>query len=92
MPGRRCAIYGCNNSREVTKTSDENIIYHNFPKGKDFVSNIMLEKWISCCKRANKFNPGTSAICSTHFTQNDYKRDLQNELLGKMINFRYLTK
>lgn len=88
MPGRRCGIYGCNNSRVVTKISNANIVYHSFPKGKNFVSQTILKKWIHCCKRADKFNPDTSVVCSVHFTENDYERDLQNELLGKMINFR----
>ncbi|KAJ8971271.1 hypothetical protein NQ317_001173 [Molorchus minor] len=82
MPGRRCAIYGCNNSRVVTKITDCNIVYHSFPKGKDFVSSTILRRWVNYCKRGDKFNSNTATICSIHFTQNDYERDIQNELLG----------
>ncbi|KAJ8934694.1 hypothetical protein NQ318_009569 [Aromia moschata] len=87
MPGVRCAVYGCNHSREVTRINSPNIIYHSFPKQKDFVSKTVLEEWIKCCKRGDQFNPRTSVICSVHFTQNDYKRDLRNELLVKKITF-----
>ncbi|XP_018566821.1 uncharacterized protein LOC108907566 [Anoplophora glabripennis] len=82
MPGRRCAMYGCNNSRISTKTDNPEIVYHNFPKGKQFGSNIIRKEWIRCCKRGDNWNPSTSQICSIHFVENDYERDMRNELLG----------
>lgn len=33
------------------------------------------------CKRKDDFNPEVSRICSDHFTEEDYQRDLRNELL-----------
>jgi DNA/RNA endonuclease G (NUC1) len=84
MPGRRCAVFGCNNSRIRTKVTNSEIVYHNFPKGKsNFVSDTVRKEWIRRCKRADKWNPDTSQICSVHFTANDYERDMRNELLGK---------
>jgi hypothetical protein len=84
MPGRRCAVFGCNNSRIRTKITNSEIVYHNFPKGKsNFVSDTVRKEWIRRCKRADKWNPNTSQICSVHFTANDYERDMKYELLGK---------
>ncbi|KAL5234328.1 hypothetical protein ACI65C_001738 [Semiaphis heraclei] len=34
------------------------------------------------CKRADKWNPSSSFICSDHFNNDDYIRNLQAELLG----------
>jgi THAP domain len=83
MPGIRCAIYGCNNSRLASKVSGQDLIFHVFPKPKDLVSNTMRREWISRCKRQDRFNPDTSRICSAHFVESDYERDLQSELLGR---------
>jgi hypothetical protein len=49
------------------------------------VSQTMRNEWINRCKREDKLNPETSRICSKHFVETDYERDLQNELLGKKI-------
>jgi len=50
---------------------------HSFP-----VKNPALCKiWISRCKR-DKFNIQNSSICSNHFTDDDYERDLEHELLN----------
>jgi hypothetical protein len=83
MPGRRCAVFSCNNSRVVTKRKGETVVYHAFPKGNDLVSSTIKKEWIRRCARADKWNPNNSQVCSVHFTSNDYERDLQNELLGK---------
>lgn len=69
------------NSRFVTKVSKPEIIYHNFPKDNTFVSKTIRQEWINRCKRAYKWNPATSHICSVHYIQNDYERDMKNELL-----------
>jgi hypothetical protein len=63
----------------------QDIIFHSFPKPKDMVSQTMRNEWINRCKREDKLNPETSRICSKHFVETDYERDLQNELLGKNI-------
>ena len=82
MPGMRCAVFGCNNSLIETKKKGLKVIYHRFPQGNNLTSSTIRNEWIRRCKRADKMNPNTSVICSTHFTQQDYERDLQNELLG----------
>ncbi|XP_030766331.1 uncharacterized protein LOC115890293 [Sitophilus oryzae] len=82
MPGRRCAVFSCNNSAFATKRSKLDIIYHNFPKAKNPVSKNTLKEWVLRCRRADNFNPANSSICSIHFKDTDYDRDLRNELLG----------
>ncbi|GBN36193.1 hypothetical protein AVEN_241703-1 [Araneus ventricosus] len=52
-------------------------MYHRFPQ------NRALNKiWEERCKRKYEFNVKNAVICSEHFTEDDYERDLRNELLG----------
>ena len=69
-----CAVAICNSPK------CNSIIYHKFPKDSE-----LAKKWIVACKRKDKINPKTSSVCSEHFLPSDYKRDLQNELLGRPI-------
>jgi hypothetical protein len=88
MPGVRCAVFGYKNNHKTKKGTGQegqDIIFHSFPKPKDMVSQTMRNEWINRCKREDKLNPETSRICSKHFVETDYERDLQNELLGKKI-------
>lgn len=87
MPGRRCAVAVCKNSRVKTKLVNPDIKYHEFPFGNDLV----LQEWIRSCRRADEWNPATSQICSVHFTSGDYERDLEHELLGLPVR-RHLKK
>ncbi|XP_023222091.1 uncharacterized protein LOC111623657 isoform X2 [Centruroides sculpturatus] len=82
MPGTRCAVYGCNNNLLAVKAKGESVTFHVFPRQKDLISKRIRSEWINRCKRSDKFNPDTSRICSVHFVQSDYERDLQHELLG----------
>lgn len=82
MPGTICAVYGCNNNWKSSKAEGLQLIFHVFPKSKDFVSKTIREEWIRRCRRADAWNPDTSRVCSAHFCVNDYERDIQNELLG----------
>ncbi|KAF2903773.1 hypothetical protein ILUMI_02400 [Ignelater luminosus] len=60
-------------------------MYHRFPKNKS-VRDIWLQK----CGRGGKWNWESCFICSVHFRNDDYVRDLQAELLGiarrKLLN------
>lgn len=78
MPGIRCAIFGCKNSRCATKEKSPEITYHTFPK-----NDTIRNEWIDCCGRVGTWNPKNCKVCSIHFTEDDYERDLRNELLGK---------
>lgn len=77
MPGTYCAVAGCKNSRTKVKNLGMEIIFHSFPKDRK-----VWQAWAQICCRVNKVNPRTSYVCSAHFSDADYERDLQGELLG----------
>ena len=54
--------------------------YFTFHKSKELQSI-----WVSKCKRQDKINVKTARICETHFKNEDFERDLKNELLGLPI-------
>jgi len=74
-----CAIADCKNSASRRK-KPKDLIFHRFPKP----SSLVHSAWINKCKRDDSFSPSpqNSAVCSDHFLHTDYKRDLENELLG----------
>lgn len=69
-----CAVATCKNNGKNTK--GRGIILHSFPKNK-----VREQRWVYLCKREDCFNPKTSAVCSQHFSESDYERDLKSELL-----------
>jgi len=70
--GNTCAVAICPSPQEAT--------YHVFPKDE------RLQKlWVDLCKRKETINIKTARICSSHFKEEDYERDLKNELLGLPI-------
>ncbi|XP_063241746.1 uncharacterized protein LOC134541925 isoform X2 [Bacillus rossius redtenbacheri] len=79
MPGTRCAVGICSNSLQKTKINPDtaHIKYHRFPKDKH-----LRKLWVHRCKRNVNFNPSAAKVCSVHFKDDDFERDLQNELLG----------
>lgn len=80
MVGQICAVAFCKSNRNSWKKEGVKMRFHSFPKKNN--SEIKNE-WIRRCGRSDKFNVNTSAICALHFTDDDYERDLQHELLGK---------
>ncbi|KAL1516529.1 hypothetical protein ABEB36_000436 [Hypothenemus hampei] len=77
MPGCRCAVTKGNNSLEVTRRLNRNVLYHRFPKNEN-----VFALWVQRCRRTDKWNPQNSRVCSEHFTPDDYERDLKSELLS----------
>ncbi|XP_035212976.1 uncharacterized protein LOC118186912 isoform X2 [Stegodyphus dumicola] len=75
MPSSECAVATCNNY--YAKTKGKGVCYHRFPKNKKIVDH-----WIAACKREDEFKIENATICSIHFKDEDYQRDLRNELLG----------
>ncbi|XP_049795243.1 zinc finger protein 3 homolog isoform X1 [Schistocerca nitens] len=70
-----CAIAGCtNHSRQVNQLG---IKFHIFPKKSE-----TKQKWINACKRADSFSVENARVCSIHFIDSDYERDLKSELLN----------
>ena len=67
--GRTCAVAVCLSPLEA--------MYHRFPK------DLAKQKvWIQACKRQGKIPVSTARVCSTHFKEEDYQRDIQHELLN----------
>lgn len=82
MPGVRCAISTCKNAYLNTKNIPDkhNITYHSFPKDEE-----VRKIWIKRCCRLKEWRPTLQQkyfICSVHFNDDDYERDLQAELLN----------
>ena len=71
MP-KSCAVFGC----DAAYRRSEAVIYHRFPS-----DNEERRKWVSLCMRKN-INAANARICSLHFRQTDYERNLRYELLG----------
>lgn len=77
MPGMRCTVGVCNNSRLGVKQSGKEVCFYRFPKNKS-----LRQIWVQKCKRGGKWDPENCRVCSEHFTEEDYERDLQAELLN----------
>lgn len=80
MPGTRCTVVSCNNSLAKTGKS---VRYHRFPRNKS-----IRRLWEQRCGRDGSWNPGACHICSDHFSEDCYERDLRSELLGEPIKKR----
>ena len=78
MPGTRCTVGACTNSRaKAKKSGNYGISFYGFPKDKK-----LREIWVQRCGRGGKWNPDSCHVCSKHFTEEDYERNLQAELLN----------
>jgi hypothetical protein len=71
MGSGSCAVASCTNTRYNTKAVP-GIVFHRFPKFP-----ALAKAWESKCKRGDKINPENAVVCSQHFTDNDYERDLR---------------
>ncbi|XP_067013034.2 THAP domain-containing protein 1 B isoform X4 [Anabrus simplex] len=69
-----CAIAGCTNHSRHAK--ERNLHFHSFPKATD-----LKQRWIHACKRRDSFSTINARVCSEHFGDDDYQRDLKSELL-----------
>lgn len=73
----------CNNRKKSCLNS---IKFFRFPRDER-LSKI----WITLCKRNDNFNVNTARLCSKHFRESDYQRNLKHELLNyKPNNYRKL--
>lgn len=79
MPGKGCCVITCNNYIYKTKQSEDKktIIYHRFPKDEN-----VRKQWMFLSGKEGIWNPNNACICSEHFSENDYERDLKAELLN----------
>ena len=72
-----CMAINCTNSHRKCKGLDKKIIFHRIPKDKN-----LRKKWINAIKRKDPPMTDKSSVCSEHFLESDYERDLKSELLG----------
>ncbi|CAI6352446.1 unnamed protein product [Macrosiphum euphorbiae] len=84
--GSSCAVATCTNYSGKVKTSGrKDLSFHRFPK-----DDILAKKWQHLCRRGDVWNSKTAYICSDHFTNNDFVRDLKAELLEYEPKKQYL--
>ncbi|XP_069670359.1 uncharacterized protein [Periplaneta americana] len=76
MPGQRCAVAVCQSVYKKTTNYANKVSFFSFPKDEE-----IRKRWIVACKRQNKFNPGTSRICSLHFKSEDFELNFRAQLL-----------
>ena len=67
-----CAVHGCN----TNQTNKGDIALHRFPKNEE-----VKQQWIQLCKRADRINTEYAVVCSLHFEESAYDRNLMYELL-----------
>ena len=78
-----CAAFDCNNDSRETKGSVPPIHYHVFP-----TEESILKQWLAKISRADLVVTKNSRLCSRHFDDECYERDLKAELLGTPRQFR----
>ncbi|KAI4500082.1 hypothetical protein M0802_004952 [Mischocyttarus mexicanus] len=77
----QCAVATCRNSHR--RTRGRRIRYHRFPQIPEVRS-----RWVRACGRVPlvngdiPFNIQTARICSLHFTQDSYEKDVEHQMLG----------
>ncbi|XP_066148952.1 putative leucine-rich repeat-containing protein DDB_G0290503 isoform X2 [Euwallacea fornicatus] len=72
----QCYVESCGNYYEKTRGSKA-IIYHMLP-----ADPVMALKWVRACGKKEQKLPYYARVCSEHFSDKCYQRDLQHELLG----------
>ena len=71
-----CAVFGCSsNYRQKGSTT-----FHRFPKDVE-----LNKRWIHLCNRQDPINAKNALICSLHFKESDFERNLKYELLKKPV-------
>ena len=70
-----CAISSCTNPKDKT--------YFSFPREEE-----RKKIWVSSCARADFVNVNTAKICEIHFSEDNFVRDFQHELMGLPVRRR----
>lgn len=83
----QCAVATCRNSHR--RTRGRRIRYHRFPQIPEVRS-----RWVCACGRVPlpngeiPFNIQTARICSLHFTNESYEKDMEHLVLGLPVRSR----
>lgn len=75
-----CAVTICNN-RQGKNRGD--VSFHRFP-----ASETLRKVWLLRCGRDENFDCAQGRVCSVHFAEEDFERDLRGELLGEPLKKR----
>lgn len=67
-----CAVPTCSTTHRATDKT-----LYRFPKDINYA-----RLWIRCCMRRDSFNTKTAFICSLHFADEAYQRDINHDVLG----------
>jgi hypothetical protein len=69
-----CAVQEC---RSLRVAEGRPVIFHSFPKDRN-----LIKVWKTKCRRKDPVNEKYARVCSRHFKEDDYQRDLKHELLN----------
>lgn len=69
-----CAVSTCTNTHR--KTRGGSVRYHRFPGDA-----ATRARWVQACG-GHVLNCATARVCSRHFSDPSYERDVQHEILG----------
>lgn len=72
-----CYVLGCKNSASDSKSNG--LSFFTFPFNKP----DLMKQWLHRIKIRSHRPRATSKICSAHFVENCFKRDLFHELMGQ---------
>ena len=72
-----CLAINCTNSHRKGKPLPKGIRIHNIPKDPG-----LRKRWHTAIKRKDPPITNKSGVCSEHFVESDYERDLKAELMG----------
>lgn len=73
----RCAVFSCNPDNQSKKKPTEVVKFLSFPKNKE-----LAKMWVYATGRTDKFNVKNGCVCSRHFSECDFKDNLQHRLLN----------
>lgn len=82
----RCSLALCK-SDNMCKNFDKKVMFFRFPTDPN-----LQKVWINVCKRKNRINVKYARVCSKHFSEDSYERNLRYELLGCATKNRRLLK
>ena len=81
-----CLAINCTNSHRKGKPLPKGIRIHNIPKDPG-----LRKRWNTAIKRKDPPITNKSGVCSEHFVESDYERDLKAELMGTPNRMRLIS-
>lgn len=73
----RCAVFGCNSDNQFNAFL-KTVRFYRFPAE----NSVVFSSWKNACGQSDEFNVKNASICSLHFQEIDYGRNLKHELLN----------